>query len=99
MAQMLINVVFWILNFVANIVLAPIMALVNTVIPSFSTFIGAMTSVVSYGLTYVAFFIKLFMIPTPALLLVVTFGFAILAFNVGVRSAGLVLQVYNYFKP
>ena len=99
MAQMLINIVFWILNFVAGIVLNPILSIVSTLIPSFGSFVSSILGFVNYGLTYVAFFIKLLMIPPVPIILAVTLGVTILTFNMSVRAAGLVMAVYNYFKP
>lgn len=99
MGQMLISVVFKVLNALASIILAPIFAVASIIIPDFSTYVSSFNTWLSYGLMYINFFIDLFMIPRAPLIAVCTLALAILTFNVTLRVVGLIISVYKNLKP
>lgn len=99
MGQMLIDVLFTVLNFIANIFLSPIAAAINTVFPALTAFFTSVTTFIGYGLTYISFFVKLLMIPTAPLVALVGFFVGIFAFNLTLRVVGLGMAVYKWFKP
>lgn len=99
MGQMLISVVFKVLNALATLLLSPIFAVASLIIPDFSTYVGSMNTWLGYALTYFNFIIDLFMIPRGPLIAVATLGLGILTFNVTLRVVGLSIAIYKWFKP
>lgn len=99
MGQMLVNVIFTILNFIANLFLAPVIKAATALIPSLASFFNAFTTFIGYGLQYTGFFVKLLMIPTAPLTVLVGFFVGIFAFNLTIRVVGLAIAIYRWFKP
>lgn len=98
MANLIIKVIFGILNFLCSIFflpLKPIMAL----IPGLTSFFTAITTFIGYGLNYIDFFLKLLMIPKSLVVTVFGFGLGIFAFNLTIRVVGMGMAIYHYFKP
>lgn len=98
MANLLVSVIFRVLNFVSAIFFIPLKPILSLV-PSLSTFFVYMTTFIGYGLNYVEFFIKLLMIPKYLVVTVFSFGLGIFAFNITIRVVGLGMAIYHYFKP
>lgn len=98
MGQMIVNVLFTILNFIANIFLAPIFNLATVLIPSLSIFFTKVTSFITLVLTYFSFITKLLMIPPFLLNSVAALSITIFTFNLSIRVYGLALGIYRYFK-
>lgn len=99
MGQMLIDVIFNALNYLANFFLAPVISLAAALIPGLTEFFSAITTYLGYGLQYVSFFCKLFMIPTAPLITLVSLFVGLFAFNITIRTVGLGMAIYRYFKP
>lgn len=99
MGQMLVNVVFKILNFVAGIFLTPIFSLVGTLFPAVSAFFVKIMTFVNMTFTYVGFVVKLAMIPSACFVPLIALGGTILIFNTTIRIYGLGMAIYHYFKP
>lgn len=98
MANLLIKVIFGILNFLSNIFflpLKPIMAL----IPGLNSFFTAITTFMGYGIQYIDFFLKLLMIPKSLVVTTFSFGLGIFIFNITIRVVGMGMAIYHYFKP
>lgn len=99
MGQILVNVVFRILNFVAGVFLNPIYSIVSGIIPGLTNFFNYFNTFIGYGLNYVTFFVKLLMIPTAPLVTMLGLCVGIFAFNLTIRVYGLGLGIYKALKP
>lgn len=99
MGELLVSVVFRILNFIGGIFLKPIYALVSTIIPALTNFFSYFITFINYGLVYTSFFVKLLMIPTAPLIILVGLCVGIFAFNLTIRVFGLGLGIYKHLKP
>lgn len=99
MGQMLVNVIFKVLNFVAGIFLYPIYSAISSLIPALSTFMTKVLQFISLTTEYVTFALKVFMIPSVCYVPLFTLAAGIFAFNITVRVYGLGMAIYNYFKP
>lgn len=99
MGQMIVNVIFTVLNFIANIFLGPVVSLASSLFPALGEFFTSILTFIGYGLEYVSFFVKLLMIPTAPLAALIGFFVGIFAFNLTIRVFGLGMAIYKYFKP
>lgn len=99
MAQLLINVVFKILNFIADLFLSPIFSAISTVLPSVSTFFSSILSFLNLIFTYMNFIVNFVMIPKSLLITFVGLWVGIFAFNLTIRTFGLGMAIYHWFKP
>lgn len=99
MGQVLVDVLFFILNTISNFILSPIISAVVSVIPALGSFFQAFFTVASYFANFLGFLLDLFMIPRWIFTSVILMGFGILAFNTTVRVVGLAMAVYKWFKP
>lgn len=99
MGEMLVSIIFKVLNFIASVFLTPIFSVINTIIPAVGDFFSSIFEFIGYGLQYVGFFVKLLMIPQGLLITLVGFFVGIFAFNLTIRVVGLGMAIYKYFKP
>lgn len=99
MFNMLMNLIFTLIAKIGDIILAPLVAGLSVLIPSFSDFYSYIIEFINYGFTYLVFFFKLLMIPKACIEIVVTVGLAALSIMTIVRTYTLIVKVYNYFKP
>lgn len=99
MLQVIVNAIFKVIAFIGGVVMSPIVAIVNALIPDFSTFISGILNFVAQGLTYVPFILRLFMIPNYCLAIVYLYFTAYVTFKIGFASYKLILKLYNKFKP
>lgn len=98
MGNLLIKVIFSILNFLSGIFFLPLKPIL-LLVPSLSTFFTSIVNFMNYGLNYLEFFLKLLMIPKGVIVAVFTFGLAVFTFNMTIRVVGLGMSIYHYFKP
>lgn len=96
---MLLNLVFTIVGKIGDMILSPLISAITVLIPSFDDFINYIIQFINYGFTYIAFFIKLLMIPKECIQILVTVALATLTITLTVRSFSLIVKIYNYFKP
>lgn len=99
MGQLLVDVVFKILNFIAGVFLNPIYTLLSGIFPALTDFFSYFITFMNYGIQYTSFFIKLLMIPTAPLVIFIGFFVGIFAFNLTIRVFGLGLGIYKALKP
>ena len=100
MLQMLINVVFTILNTIANIFLAPLLLIFNFLnITWLSDVLNAISSVFNIFFNYFIFFVDLLCIPRNLLEIVFGVILGIFAFNTSVRTISFITACYRAFKP
>lgn len=98
MANLLIKVIFKVLNFLSSIFFLPIKPIM-TLIPGLASFFTAITTYMGYGLNYIDFFLKLLMIPKSVVVTAFSFSLGIFAFNITLRVVGMGMAIYHYFKP
>lgn len=99
MGQVIVDVIFKILNTLAGVFLNPIFSLISVIVPSLAQFFTSILTFVNYGLEYISFFIKLLMIPTAPLITFVSLFIGVFVFNMTIRTVGLGMAIYKYFKP
>lgn len=99
MLKILINFIFTIISKIGDIILFPIVSLLSTLIPSFSSFYNGILSFIDYAFTYLLFFIKLLCIPQFCMVAVFTVATATLSITIGVRVYTLIMRIYEKFKP
>lgn len=98
MANLLIKVIFGVLNFLSNVFFLPIKPIL-ALIPGLNTYFVYITTFINYGINYIDFFLKLLMIPKFLIITAFSFGLGIFAFNITLRVVGMGLAIYHYFKP
>lgn len=99
MGELLVSVIFKILNFISNLFLGPVFTAIGSAIPELTTFFSSFLTFIGYGIHYTSFFVKLLMIPTVPLITLISFFVFIFGINLSLRAIGLVTAVYHYFKP
>lgn len=99
MFSMLMNLIFTLIAKIGDIILAPLVAGLSILIPSFSDFYSYIIQFINYGFTYLVFFFKLLMVPKACIEIVITVGLAAISIMAVVRTYTLIVKVYNYFKP
>lgn len=99
MFNMLMNLIFTLIGKIGDIVMAPLVAGISALIPSFTDFLSSIIQFINYGFTYIVFFFKLAMIPKACVEIVVTVALASLSIMTIVRTYTLIVKIYNYFKP
>lgn len=93
------NLIFKIVGFLANIILTPLFSLVSTLIPSTADYIDNVDYFINYGIQYVGFAGKFFMIPSSLIKLFFTFAGSLLVGFVSVGVIRLSMKIYETFKP
>ena len=99
MFDILINFIVFLLSSIVNIVLSPFLLVFNALIPDFEQYFSSIITFLSYGLNYFNFFIRLFMIPYPLIVAVLSFSLSIVVFTFGVRTVYFFINAYKTFKP
>ena len=93
------HLIFKIIGFLANIILTPLFSMVSTLIPSTASYIDNIDYFINYGIQYVAFAGKFFMVPSSLCLLFFTFAGSSLLGFVSVGVIRLSMKIYQIFKP
>ena len=99
MITALFKLIFKIIGFLANIVLSPLFSLVSTLIPSTSEYIDNIDYFFNYGIQYVAFVGKFFMIPSSLFKVFFAFLGSLLIGFLAVGVIRLSMKIYEIFKP
>ncbi len=99
MLSILVNFIFTIISKIGDIILLPLVSLLSSLIPSFSSFYDGILTFIDYAFTYLLFFIKLLCIPKVCMLAIFTVASATLTITIGVRAYTLVMKIYEKFKP
>lgn len=99
MITAIFNLIFKIVGFLANIILTPLFALVSTLIPSTSEYIDNIDYFINYGIQYVGFAGKFFMVPSSLIKVFLTFAGSLLVGFVAVGVVRLSMKIYEIFKP
>lgn len=99
MLNIIIKAIFFIVGKIGDIILLPIMAIVNALIPNLSVNLNNIFSYLEMGFEYIPFFLKLLLIPSFCIEIVVIIFTTYLSFVVGVRVYNFIMKVYKNFKP
>lgn len=99
MIDLLIKAIFYVLNFLASIILKPILILVVSIIPDITNLLTGISSFISFGFTYLSWFIKLLMIPKSLMVILITLTLGIFGIDLAFRAISLIGAIYQYFKP
>lgn len=99
MLNIIIKAIFFIVGKIGDIILLPIMALVNALIPNLSVSMDNIFSYLEMGFQYIPFALKCLLIPSFCIEIVVIVFTTYLTFVVGVRVYNFIMKVYKNFKP
>lgn len=98
MADLFVNAIFTVLNFISRLFLTPVLAIVN-LFPSLAIYFAYIIQFFEMVFEYIGFALKLFMIPQGLVITLLGLMSGIFAFNITIRVVGLGMAVYRYFKP
>lgn len=99
MLNIIIKAIFFIVGKIGDIILLPIMAIVNALIPNLNVSLNNIFGYLEMGFQYIPFFLKLLLIPSFCIEIVVIIFTTYLSFVVGVRVYNFIMKVYKNFKP
>lgn len=99
MLNIIIKAIFFIVGKIGDIILLPIMAIVNALIPNLSVSMDNIFSYLEMGFQYIPFALKCLLIPSFCIEIVVIVFTTYLTFVVGVRVYNFIMKVYKNFKP
>lgn len=98
MVNLLINAVFWLINKVYSIILSPLFAILNTLMPN-ANIVEHILNFLTLGLQYMGTLAGLLCIPSGAFTLLITYLELKFTVFVVMKVAKLSLNVYNKLKP
>lgn len=99
MLNIIIKAIFFIVGKIGDIILLPIMAVVNALIPNLSVSMDNIFSYLEMGFQYIPFALKCLLIPSFCIEIVIIVFTTYLTFVVGVRVYNFIMKVYKNFKP
>lgn len=99
MLNIIVNAIFFIVGKIGDIILLPIMAIINALVPNLSVNLDSIFNYLEQGFSFVPFFLKLFLIPPACINIVVVVFTTYLTFIVGIRAYHFIMKVYKNFKP
>lgn len=99
MLNIIIKAIFFIVGKIGDIILIPIIAIVNALIPNLSVSMNNIFQYLEMGFQYIPFALKCLLIPSFCIEIVVIVFTTYLTFVVGVRVYNFIMKVYKNFKP
>lgn len=99
MLNIIIKAVFAIIGKIGDIILLPIMAIINTLIPNITISMDNLFSYLEMGFNYIPFALKCLLIPSFCIEIVILVFTTYLTLIIGVRSYNFIMKVYKNFKP
>lgn len=99
MLNIIIKAIFFIIGKIGDIVLLPIMAIINALVPNLSINLDNIFNYLQMGFNYIPFVLKLFLIPKVCVQIVVVVFTTYLSFILGIRVYNFIMRVYKNFKP
>ena len=99
MLNIIIKAVFFIIGKVADIILLPIMAILNSIFPNVNFSLDFIFNYINYGLQYIKFFFLALGIPSLCIQLVVAIFTFHFTFFIGVQGYLFIMKMYEKFKP
>lgn len=99
MLNIIIKAVFWIVGKIGDIILLPIMGVINLLLPGITVNLDYIFDYLEYGFNYLPYMFKLFMIPPFCIQIVVIVFSSYISLVLGVRVYNFIMLVYEKFKP
>lgn len=99
MLNTIVKAIFFIVGKIGDIILLPIMAIVNALVPDLSISMDNIFSYLEMGFNYIPFALKCLLIPSFCIEIVVIVFTTYLTFVFGVRAYNFIMKVYKNFKP
>lgn len=99
MLNVIIKAIFYVIGKIGDIVLAPILTLINSLIPDFSNIFSYMWTYLNYGINFIKFWCQLLLIPPICIDTVLYILTLTISISVGVRAYSFIVMIYNKFKP
>lgn len=99
MLNVIIKAIFYVIGKIGDIVLAPILTLINSLIPDFSTIFSYMWNYLNQGVQFIKFWCQLLLIPPTCINIVLSILTLTISITVGVRAYSFIVKIYNKFKP
>lgn len=99
MLNVIIKAIFFIVGKIGDIILLPIMVVVNALIPNLSVSMDNIFSYLQMGFQYIPFALKCLLIPSFCIEIVLVVFTTYLSFVVGIRAYNFIMKVYKNFKP
>lgn len=98
MVNLIVNAIFWLVNKLYAIILSPLFAILNTIMPD-ANLVQHILNFLTLGLQYMGTLSSLLLIPSSAFTLLITYIQLKFAVFVVMKVAKLSLNVYNKLKP
>lgn len=98
MFNLIIKAVMWLITSIADLLLAPIMAIIGALVPDLVVSLDGIFNFLEFMSTKIVWVLKFFMIPNLAF----TFMYTIFTITLGlsaVRVYKFAIKVYHTFKP
>lgn len=99
MINLIVNFLFFIVNSLYTIILSPIFAGINALLPQDVDFLGYVVNFLTQGLSYVGTVAGLLCIPTAALTLVITWFEAKFLVYALIKVGKLAINIWQKLKP
>lgn len=99
MLNIIVKAIFFIVGKIGDIILLPIMAIVNALVPNLSLSMDNLFSYLEMGFQYIPFALKCLLIPSFCIEIVILVFTTYLTFVIGVRTYNFIMKVYKNFKP
>lgn len=99
MLNTIVKAIFFIVGKIGDIILLPIMAIVNALVPNLSVSMDNIFSYLEMGFNYIPFALKCLLIPSFCIEIVVIVFTTYITFIVGIRAYHFIMRIYKNFKP
>lgn len=99
MLNIIVKAIFFIIGKIGDIIILPIMAVINTLVPNLNISMNNLFGYLEMGFNYIPFALKCLLIPSFCIQLVILVFTTYLTLIIGVRSYNFIMKVYKNFKP
>ena len=99
MFKILVKVIFKVVGWIGDIIMAPFVLFASAFIPNLDTYFSYIITFFSQAITYVNFVLNALMIPSELVSAVFVLLSTYITFKLGVVTYKLILNIYNKFKP
>ena len=99
MLNIIIKAVFFIIGKVADIILLPIMAVLNSIFPTVNFSLDFIFNYINYGFQYIKFLFLALGIPSLCIQLVIAIFTFHFTFFIGIHTYLFIMKMYEKFKP
>ena len=99
MLNIIVKAIFFVVGKIGDIILLPIMAIVNALVPNLSISMDNIFSYLEMGFNYLPFAFKCLLIPSFCIEIVVVVFTTYITFIIGIRAYHFIMRIYKNFKP